>query len=385
MQQNEISSNTQDVERISFFGYQSFIFTLVRALTISIGSYLMFKISQVDTHISTLVGFLIALIPFAMFMTISKNKDNLDILDLNTKLFGKFFGNILNIILNIVFAFLGTLILDVITQYVDIQYIPDTSSIYVKILIMMPVIYAATKNIATIARISQIVLFINLGIFVLSLFGLVSEFSYYNLLPVFSMDVKSILHSSLIFALSISTPIFLMTIIPQNKVVKKEYSKKKVLAFFAVSVFSLAIVIITTILILGIDVINIYRYPIYMALRQFSIFTIIERLERFLSLQFLADVIIYLILTVHFVSIGLKKLIKINKKENYFSIFVGIVILLLAIFIFKDTVMVNKLIEKYYMYILLLGILLPMTITYIGVMVDNVKNKLNSLKTNSNV
>lgn len=378
MQQSEISNVPQDIERISFFGYQSFIFTLVRALTISIGSYLMFKISQVDTHISTLIGFLIALIPFAMFMTISKNKDKLDILDLNTKLFGKFFGNILNMILNVVFAFLGILILDVITQYIDIQYIPDTSSIYVKILIMMPVIYAATKNIATIARISQMVLFINLGIFVLSLFGLVSEFSYYNLLPVFSMDIKSVLHSSLIFALSISTPIFLMTIIPQNKVVKKEYSKKKVLTFFTLSVLSLAIVIVTTILILGIDVINIYRYPIYMALRQFSIFTIIERLERFLSLQFLADVMIYLILTVYFVSVGLKRVIKIKKKENYFSIFVGIVILLLAIFIFKDTVMVNKLIEDYYMYILLFGILVPVSITYIGVLVDNVKSKLSN-------
>lgn len=378
MQQSEISNVPQDIERISFFGYQSFIFTLVRALTISIGSYLMFKISQVDTHISTLIGFLIALIPFAMFMTISKNKDKLDILDLNTKLFGKLFGNILNIILNVVFLFLGALILYVITQYIDIQYIPDTSSIYVKILIMMPVIYAATKNIATIARISQMVLFINLGIFVLSLFGLVSEFSYYNLLPVFSMDIKSVLHSSLIFALSISTPIFLMTIIPQNKVVKKEYSKKKVLTFFTLSVLSLAIVIVTTILILGIDVINIYRYPIYMALRQFSIFTIIERLERFLSLQFLADVMIYLILTVYFVSVGLKRVIKIKKKENYFSIFVGIVILLLAIFIFKDTVMVNKLIEDYYMYILLFGILVPVSITYIGVLVDNVKSKLSN-------
>lgn len=382
MQQSDNNTNLQDIERVSFFGYQSFIFTLIRALTISIGSYLMFKISQVDTHISTLVGFLIALIPFAMFMTISKNKNELDILDLNTKLFGKFFGNVLNVILNIVFIFLGSLILYVITQYIDIQYIPDTSSRYVKILIMMPVIYAATKNIATIARISQVVLFINVGIFILSLFGLLSEFSYDNLLPVFSMDITSILKSSLIFALSISTPIFLITIIPQKQVVKKEYSKKKMLVFFTASVIILAIVIVTTILILGIDVINIYRYPIYMALRQFSIFTIIERLERFLSLQFLGDVIIYLILTVHFTAVSLKKVIKINKKQNYFSIFVGIVILLLAMFVFKNTVMVNKLIEKYYMYILLLGVLFPMSITYIGVMVDNINNKFNNLKSN---
>ena len=36
---------------------------------------------SLDTHISTLAGFLIALIPFAMFITISKNKDELNILE----------------------------------------------------------------------------------------------------------------------------------------------------------------------------------------------------------------------------------------------------------------------------------------------------------------
>ena len=204
--------SNEDVERVTWFGYQSLIFSLIRALTISIGSYIMFNISQVDTNISTIFGFIMSLIPFAIFISISKNRYNLDIINLNIKLFGKVIGNILNFVLNIVFIFLGSMILYVISQYIDIQYIPNTSSLYVKLLIILPVIYAATKSISTITRISQIILFCNLTIFILSVIGLAPEFDFNNLLPIFDKDIKSILFSSLIFALSISSPLFLMTI-----------------------------------------------------------------------------------------------------------------------------------------------------------------------------
>lgn len=380
MNNDQITNTTDDVERVTWFGYQSFIFTLVRALTISIGSYIMFTISQIDTHIATILGFFMAIIPFFMFMTISKNKYRLDIIDLNIKLFGKIFGNILNVVINVVFLMIGSLTLYTMSQYIDIQYIPNTSAVYVNLLIILPAIYAASKSIATISRISQCVLVYNLLIFILSIFGLVAEFDYNNFLPIFDKDVPSILHSGLIFALSVISPIFLMTIIPQSKVIKKEYNKKKMLLFFSVSVLVTIFIIVTTILIMGIDVINIYRYPIFMALRQFSLFTIFERLERFLSLQFLMDVIILLILTIYFVATSINKVFKAKTKENIFSYIVGIVIVIISSFIIKDNIKINEIVSKYYVWILLLGVILPMAITYIGVIIDNIKGKLNSLK-----
>ena len=369
----EVNDTPQEVERVSWFGYQSFIFSLVRALTIGIGTYIIFSTSQVDTDISVVIGLIIALIPLGMFIGISKNRYQLDIVDLNVKFFGKIFGNVLNFILNIVFLFLGSIVLYAVSQYIDIQYIPNTTSIYVKMLIMMPIVYAATKSIATIARISQVVLFVNLGIFLLSVIGLTTEFDIDNLFPMFYEDIGSIIYSGVVFALSISAPIFLMTIIPQSKVTKEKYSSKKIIMFFLFSALIVITIIVTTILILGIDIINIYRYPIFMALRQFSFFTIIGRLERFLSLQFLNDIFIYLILTIHFVSASITKVIKAKNNENIFAYIIGAIILLIATLIFSDSIKVNNFITKFYVYLLGIGIILPMFFTYIATVIDNIK------------
>lgn len=367
------TNQSEDMERVTWFGYQSFIFSLTRALTIGLGTYFMFSVSQVDTYISSFLGFILSLIPFGMFVAISKNSYELDIIDLNTKLFGKILGTILNAALNIVFLFLCSLILYIITQYINIQYIPNTSSLYIKILIVMPVIYAATKNIATIARISQVIIFFNLGLYILSVVGLIEEFKVENLLPVFSENIGSVLWGAIIFAVSIVVPIFLMTIIPQSKVEKKEYKTKKMFLFYIICVMMVIFIIVTTLMILGIDIINIYRYPIFMSFRQFSLFTIIEKIEKFLALQFVADIAIFLILGIYFIATSMNKVVKWNKKENIFSYLIGTTVLVLSIVLFKDGSRVNEWLKQGYVYILSIGILLPMLITFLGLMVDKVK------------
>ena len=359
----------KDIEKISWFGYQSFIFTLVKSLVITIGSYIMYTKAQVDTHVSTIIGFIISFVPLIIFLGISNNKYNLNIIDLNIKLFGKFFGNILNIIVNLVFIFLGSLILYSISQYIGIQYIPNTSLLYVKIMLMSPVIYAATKSIASICRISQVILFLNLASFIIAFSGIFAEFDFSNLLPIFENNVSSIMYSALVFATSIIAPLFLLTIIPQNKVYKREYSNKKMIIFYSVSVLIVTFIIVATISIFGIDIIKIYRYPIFMSLRKFSLFTIIERVEKLLALQFIVDIIVYLILTIYFVTNSIEKRINKNNKESILSFIIGI-ILILTTFLFKDTIKVNQFLISNFAYILGIGIILPMTITYVGVLID---------------
>lgn len=377
----EFNITSKDVDKVSWFGYQSFIFTLVRSLTISIATYIMFKISQIETHLSTLIGIFISFIPFIIFLIISSNKYNLDIIDLNIKIFGKVFGNILNFIINITFIFLASLVLYNISQYVDIQYIPNTSTIYVKILILMPVIYAATKSISTISRISQVILFANLGIFILGITGLISEYKVNNILPIidYSITKNSLLHSSIIFGISLISPVFLMTIIPQSKVEKKKYNFKKMWGMYIFSVLLVTVIIISTIFILGIDIINIYKYPIFMALRHFSLFTIIERIERFLSIQFIIDIILYLILSFYFISKSISKIISkkipVNKTQNILPYIIGLITLVLSVVVFKESLTSDRIINHYFTYILCFGIILPMTITGIGVVID--KSKLN--------
>ena len=364
----------KDVEKITWFGYQSLIFTLVKSIVITIGSYIMYTYSKVDTHISLVIGLIFAFIPLLIFLKISNNRYNLNIIDLNCKLFGKAFGTLLNVIINVSFLFLGALLLYSISQYIDIQYIPNTSSLYVRIMLMLPVVYGATKSIATICRINEVVLFINLTSVIIAFSGLIAEFDFNRIFPIFENSISSIIYSSLVFALTITVPLFLMTIIPQDKVFKKKYDNKKVILMFLISALIVIFIILATMLVFGIDIISIYRYPIFMALRKFSLFTIIERVEKLMTLQFIIDVIMYLILTIYFLNNTIEKIFKVKGKEGFLSCIIGIVIIVIGVVFFKDAIKINQFLLNKLIYFLSIAIFLPMCITYIGTLFDKQKN-----------
>jgi hypothetical protein len=83
-----------------------------------------------------------------------------------------------------------------------------------------------------------------------------------------------------------------------------------------------------------------------------------------------------LILSIYFISSSLNKIVKF-KQKNILAYVISFVILLISTFLFKDGIKVNEWVNNYYIYLLSLGILLPMTITFIGVMVDKFKGYIN--------
>lgn len=365
-----------DIEKsVSSFGYKSIIFNIIKSLTLGLSTYLMYYTSRVDTYISSGIGLIIGIIPFFMIMYICNNKNGNDIIDLNIKLFGKVFGNILNVILNLVFLFLSALVLFNLSQFIDTQYIPDTSPIYVKLLILLAVMYASSKGLSTIVKVNQLIVFISLGMFVISIFGLIDRVDGMNLLPIAENGYVPIIKSALIYMISSIAPLFLITIVPRKNIDEKKYSYKNFLIFYIISSLVTVLTIFFTIAIQGINLVNFYRFPEYVVLREFSLFTIIERIERTLSLQFIFNVIMFMIFSFYFIIESIKKLKKDKKDKSYLSWIIGIVCLIIASNLFKNELQLNAFISKYLIYILLLGIFLPMVITFIGVIIDNHKDK----------
>lgn len=368
-----------DVEKkVSWFGYKSIIFNLLKALTLGMSTYLMFSISQVDTYIAALLGLFVGIIPFFMIMYISDNKNGEDIIDLNIRLFGKIFGNILNIILNIVFIFLSVLVLFNLSQFIGTQYIPDTSPVYIKLLILLAVMYTSSKGLSTIAKVNQFIAYTTLGLFLLSICGLISKVNISNILPICANGSMPIIKSTIIYAISSIAPLFLITIIPKKNIDGNKYSKKGFLIFYIISSLIVVFIIFFTIAIQGINLINIYRFPEYVVLREFSLFTIIERVEKTLSLEFVFNVIMFMIFSFYFVIESIKKVMKNKKDKSYLSWIIGIICLIITSNIFKNELALNVFISKYLMYILIIGIFIPIIITFIGVIIDNHSKKSTS-------
>lgn len=378
-----MQENYNDVEKqVSFFGYENIIFNIIKSVTLGMATYLMFSISKVDTYIAAILGCIFGIIPFFGLMYICNNRNGEDIIDLNKRLFGKIFGNVLNVILNVTFLLLSALVLFNVSQFIDTQYIPDTSPIYVKLLILLAVCYSASKGLSTITKVNQIVAFINLGMFILSIFGMASEVDISNVMPVLKDGSMPVIKSALIYMISSIAPLFLITIVSKNSICDKKYSYKSFLLFYIFSSLIIAVVIFSTISIQGIELVNLYRYPEYVALREFSLFTIIERIERTLSLQFVFNVIMFMVYSFYFVIESIKKMSNSKKDKSYLSWIIGALSLLIASNLFENEMDLNIFISKYLIIILLLGIFLPMAITFIGVVIDNIKNK-NNIEKNS--
>lgn len=376
---NEKTSNDES-NRITTWGFSSFIVTLTKSGFVGMASYIIFSYSNIDTYLSAILGTLIGIIPLLIFIFIMKHSEDKDIVDLNNTIYGKIFGNILNIILNASVLFMAIMALYNISQFMDINYMPDTNTNYLRILILVPIVYAASKNITVISKISQIILAINLAIFILTILGSIGSCKVDNIFPIMKDGVRPVISSTIIYVIFTTFPIFLLTIIPQSSVMQEKYKSRKIFFMYFLANFILIAIIITTILILGEDLLPLFRYPEYTSLKRFELFKIIRRIENTLSLQFVFNSIMYLIVSFHFIIQSLKKIFKNTQRENLFPYILAVIVLIFSNLLFKNTVESTIFIKKYIPYIVSVGIFIPMILTFIGLLFKKMKYKTQKAK-----
>ena len=182
----DLQSSLDESDKIQGLGYSSFTYALMFSAFLGMGTTNLYNIAGVDTWISTIIGSILGIIPLLFILYIIKHSKGENILDLNLNIFGKVAGTILNVLLNIFVLFFSALIFYNLTLFLNTQYIPDTSNLYIKIVLIIPVIYAASKSIPVISRVSQIILIANIILFLFSFIGITEEMSIENLLPILS-------------------------------------------------------------------------------------------------------------------------------------------------------------------------------------------------------
>lgn len=379
-----VDTTTSDQSnKLTSFGYSSFLITLMSSAFFGIASYVIFSITNIDSYISAIAGTILGIIPLLMFLFITKHSENMDILDLNVSLFGKPIGISLNIFLNISIMLLSIIFLYNISQFLEIHFMPDTDTNYLRILILIPIIYAASKNIKVISKISQIFMIVNIGIFVISILGLIANIDLSAILPVMKNGIKDPAISTLIYTTFTTFPIFLLTIIPQSEVVQEKHKTRKIFFIYFITNIILIIFTFFTITLLCEKILPIYRYPVYIILKRFEMFSIIERVENILSLQFLFSHIMYQIVSFHFMIKSLKKIFKNNQRESLFPIILAIIILIALNLIFKNAVSATDFLKKYMIYVIAIGIFIPMILTYIALIIRVFKSWINAIKANN--
>ena len=352
--------------------YIAIMCILIFSSFIGTTSYLLFQRVRQNAVVVSLFGMLIGGIVLFLYLILKKNMKDMNIIEYNKFVFGNFFGNVINIIISLSIFFIASVFLENIANFINTNYLIDTSILYIKILLLCPVIYAASQKVTTISNIAVIIVIIDLLIIFVSFFGMQPQLKFERIYPLLSCGLKQTIYSSLIYVIGGTFLVFLLNIVSKKERYEdKALSKKIILAYF-ISNICCIVVIFFTVAVLGEDLIYIYDFPEYFITQEFSLFSIIERVENTLCLAFIFNEFFTLSFMIYFISKSISNMFKLDlndvgeklhkNKNLYFVIpmIIGILLIIFTTKFYTSQVKLNEIIEKYYIKFILFTFILPM-------------------------
>lgn len=323
--------------KLQSFELSSLLFFIMRASYIGIGIQIYFEYAKVNAYLAPIIGTIIGVIPLLIFLGISKYKEEFNILEINDHLFGKTIGKIINLILMITVFSLTVILYYDLVNFITSESLYETPPLAISIIVLIPIIYLLCKGLKVICKTSIILFFISLGLFILSFFGLVTQVKFGNIQPFLEHGINGTMKASIIHIAYSILPLFILTIIPRNEIYDKEkLTKKMIFNYFFVNI----LIILGTFIILsvaGIDLALLYQYPDYHILRRISIGGIIQRIENFLSIQWLISICICLTINCYYIIKSFKHIFNIEQ-ERKLNFVIPIIIMGLSTIIFINNI-----------------------------------------------
>lgn len=346
--------------KIYSLAYSFVIFTSFLAVFIGEGTHMMYEIGKNDTLISAIIGFILSFIIFYIVRWIVNKNDKEDVFELNKSIFGNIFGKVLNGILWIGFFVVATVIMYSMADFFNTEYLPDTSIDYLKFLVILPAVYVSTKEFSTLIKTNQILSLISFGIIILCFVGIWDAFEFKNFEPLFSTSKSSIFKNIITYFIISSLPLSMFLITSKKNIKDDKNLNKNMLKIFILTNVTTIAIMCGTILALGMEYISIFRFPEYIALKQFSLFDFLERVENILAMQYFFNNIGLLCLLYYF----LIKLMPQTKLKKYYSILIGVSQIIITSLLFNNTITFLEYLKKYLVYVIGICILLPIIIIF---------------------
>lgn len=309
----------------------------------------------VNAWLSAIISYIIGIIPLLMIIYISNYEKNKKLNEKITTLFGTKLGFIINLIFSIMLLSLGITLLYNINNFILSQFLYRTPFLISCSLLMILIIYSTNKGINVITKVALILLIFNIGLYTINILALIQHVDLSNFMPLLTEKTQNIIPTSLKIASINYLPLLTILIIPKNKLTNpSKYNKTIIIAYIIGAIISLGLVI-TTFGVLGIDLVNTFEYSEYIVLRKIKLLGFLERIENIISLQWITGSYVYLTIIMYTISktIPLKSI----KSHKWINLIIGLILIMLTIFIFKDNTIFDNYVKNTFPYIIS-GILL---------------------------
>lgn len=331
-------------KKITNFEIATLNYFVTRAFLVGITFNALINVMKRDSWIIPLIS-----IPFDILFIIIVNKiidyePELSLPQKIIKLFGKKIGSIILILVSIFVFFMGILNYLTLNNFIQSQFLTRTPLTAIAIILIITVFYILCKGIDVIARTSNILFFINIFLFIISFTGLISSFDFSNLKPMFQSSLNDYLSGINSYYAFHITPIFLLTMIPKNKIDKPKLKKTLIISTIISSITMFG-VIFATLSTLGFELTALYEYPEFHVLKQATLVGASSRIESILVIQLIFDIFIYCTLIIYLIVNSIKETIN-TKKTNLIYFIVCILLTIGTIYAAKYNIYVDNLMVK---------------------------------------
>lgn len=301
--------------------FGTLLFFLINSFLINFGLSSLTCISNNDGIIDIILGgiFLILFLFLILWIRKEYDKDLIEII--NTFSFFKypiFFILLICLVLSNIYS------LNNLTSFINYYILKDVDYFTISLTLIITIIYITNKKISTITRISEIVFYIYIFIFILGYLGLYKYIDLNNLKPLFINNISNHIKTSFKFFFFSIMPVFLILCFKNNK------KDNNILIIF--TLLSVLIIFLQTILVisvLGIKLSNYYIYPEVMVYKKISFLNIFERVEVFLSFNQLLNGLFIIILNFYLILKIINTFFK-TKKELTLLTLLGIFFLIIS-------------------------------------------------------
>lgn len=320
------------------------IYFLTQSLFLGFGISILFNISGKDCYFGAILGLCLGFIIlyfYSKFLDLKQKRSLKEILKQN-----KILGIIVHLILILTTYILLVYGLVIYKVFVASFMLIKTPEIYLLIPIIAFACYGAFKGIINISRVSESLIPLTIILLAFAFLGIAGLFESSNFLPILTTTPTNFFKTALTFAG--------ISVFPNILTIHYHEKPQHMLKTYAISCIILIATIIYINGILGEELVHIYRFPEYMVLKQLKLFRFIEKVENILSIAWIFNIFILLMMSIH----SLKELLP-NKKPKLITS----IILIFTIFMIDKVFAFNYVNElRIYKILPYISIILPLII-----------------------
>lgn len=345
--------------KINSLQFGTLVSFAILSTLIGIGFNNLINIAKLDSYISIIIGYIIGFVPILLFLYLFNQEKTLN--ELINDTFGNILGKIINYLLLIPIGIIGLCSVYSICNFMVSQFLSDTPIIILYVVPSIVILYGIIKGIESLSRTSLILYVITLILVIITVLGLAPKLDFNNYKPILENGITSPLKGSLIFTISDIIPVFIVLAISKKNIKDKEKTTKSIIIFYTISILIMFLNIAMTLGTLGIHLTEMYQYPEYLVLKQISFFNFLDRIENFVTIQWIFRTFILVSLVVYYI----KNTIKKDTNSKIIPTLILATIIILDLVIFKNNTMFTNFVSKIYPYsnLFLLTMIIIISIT----------------------